>query len=141
MGNFWWESLDYAYRHTSLNGFQAHLDPDGRFRAVVAHRDPGVANWLDTCGHARGPMLFRWIVADHAPEPTCTVVPFAEVHQHLPEGTRTVSPAERQAIIATRRDGVLRRFSPDAPSARSPGDWGDRGGDRGGWDILCRHAN
>jgi hypothetical protein len=112
LGNFWWESLDYAYRHTSLNGFQAHLDADGRFRAVVAHADPGVANWLDTCGHQRGPMLFRWIVADHAPDPTCTVVPFAEIRQHLPEGTRTVSPAERQATIATRRDGVLRRFSP-----------------------------
>jgi Protein of unknown function (DUF1214) len=112
LGNFWWESLDYCYRHTSLNGFQADLDPDGRFRAVIAHEDPGVANWLDTCGHARGPMLFRWIVADHAPDPTCTVVPFSQVREHLPDTTRLVSPAQRHDIIAGRRDGVLRRFSP-----------------------------
>ena len=37
-----------------LNGHQAVLD-DGVFRAVVAHRDPGVANWLDTAGNRRGP--------------------------------------------------------------------------------------
>ena len=112
LGNFWWESLDYCYRHTSINGLQAHLDADGRFRAVVAHRDPGVVNWLDTCGHGRGPMLFRWVVADHAPDPICTVVPFDEVRNHLPDTTRLVSPAERREIIARRRDGVLRRFSP-----------------------------
>ncbi len=112
LGNFWWESLDYCYRHTSLNGFQADLDADGRFRAVVAHHDPGVANWLDTCGHGRGPMLFRWVVADHAPDPTCTVVPFSEIRRHLPDTTREVSAAQRRDIIGARRDGVLRRFSP-----------------------------
>jgi hypothetical protein len=112
LGNFWWESLDYCYRHTSLNGFQATLDADGRFRAVVAHQDPGVANWLDTCGHRTGPMLFRWIVADHAPDPTCTVVPFSEIRRHLPDTTAVVSGGERQDIVDRRRDGVLRRFSP-----------------------------
>jgi hypothetical protein len=112
LGNFWWESLDYCYRHTSLNGFQAALHQDGRFRAVVAHQDPGVANWLDTCGHSRGPMLFRWIVADHAPEPDCTVVPFTDIGLHLPASTPLVSPAQRQSIIANRRDGCLRRFAP-----------------------------
>ena len=55
IGNFWWESLDYASRHTSLNHHQATLDDDGVFRAVVAHQDPGVPNWLDTLGHTRGP--------------------------------------------------------------------------------------
>lgn len=79
VGNFWWESLDYATRHTSLNGHQAVLDDDGRFRAVVAHADPGVPNWLDTLGHLVGPMLFRWVVSDSSPEPVCTVVPFADV--------------------------------------------------------------
>ncbi len=112
LGNFWWESLDYGYRHTSLNGWQAELDPDGRFRAVIAHQDPGVPNWLDTCGHARGPMLFRWIVADHAPEPQCTTAKFDEVRDHLPSSTRQVSPSERRETLARRRAGVLRRFSP-----------------------------
>ena len=88
IGNFWWESLDYASRHTSLNHHQAVLDDDGVFRAVVAHRDPGVPNWLDTMGHTKGPLLFRWVVADHGPAATTQIVPFDEIRDHLPPGPR-----------------------------------------------------
>ncbi|HZP29634.1 MAG TPA: hypothetical protein VFC99_11825, partial [Acidimicrobiia bacterium] len=42
----WFETLDFANRVTSLNHNQGHLSSDGRFRAVVAHHDPGVPNWL-----------------------------------------------------------------------------------------------
>jgi len=111
LGNFWWESLDYSHRYTSINGFQAALDEDGNFRAVVAHRDPGFMNWLDSCGHSRGPMLFRWIVADHAPEPECKVVPFNQIRHHLPSSTHQITPSERKAVIASRHAGVLRRFA------------------------------
>ena len=52
--NFWLESLDYANHQSSLNGHQAVVDADGVFRAVVAHRDPGVPNWLDTGRPPRG---------------------------------------------------------------------------------------
>jgi len=111
LGNFWWESLDYAGRQTSLNGRQAVLDADGKFRAVLAAADPGVPNWLDTMGHLTGPMLFRWVVCDEAPDPVCTVVPAADVRAHLPASTPTVTPADRAATIARRRAHVLRRFS------------------------------
>jgi hypothetical protein len=111
LGNFWWESLDYSDHQTSINGHQAVLDEDGMFRAVIAHRDPGVANWLDTIGHRTGPMLFRWVISDSAPEPTCTVVPHDRIRDHLPASTATVSPGERAATIARRRAHVLRRFS------------------------------
>jgi hypothetical protein len=111
IGNFWWESLDYAAHHTSLNGRQAVLDDDGMFRAVIAPQDPGVPNWLDTMGHLVGPMLFRWVISDSAPEPVCTVVPFAGVRRHLPDSTPTVTPAQRATTIARRRAHVLRRFS------------------------------
>ena len=33
LGNFWWETIDYANHQSSLNGYQAALDPDGVFRA------------------------------------------------------------------------------------------------------------
>jgi hypothetical protein len=111
VGNFWWESLDYATRQTSLNGRQVVLDDDGVLRAVIAHADPGVPNWLDTMGHLVGPMLFRWVISDSAPEPVCTVVPFADVRRHLPASTPAVTPAERAATIARRRAHVLRRFA------------------------------
>jgi hypothetical protein len=46
---------------------------------VVAHRDPGVDNWLDTAGHARGTMCLRWIGADEHPEPTTRVAKLADL--------------------------------------------------------------
>lgn len=111
IGNFWWESLDYASRHTSLNYHQAVLDHDGVFRAVVAHRDPGVPNWLDTMGHTKGPLLFRWVVADHGPAATTQIVPFDQIRDHLPPETASVSPDERAETIRRRRRGVQRRFA------------------------------
>jgi hypothetical protein len=111
IGNFWWESLDYASRHTSLNYHQAVLDDDGAFRAVVAHRDPGVPNWLDTMGHTKGPLLFRWVVADHGPAAKTQIVPFDQIRDHLPAGTPTVTPDERAETIRRRRRGAQRRFA------------------------------
>ncbi len=43
----------------SQHGFQAHLDR-GRFFVVIAHDDPGIANWFDTCANRELPMTYRW---------------------------------------------------------------------------------
>ena len=69
--NFWLESLDYANHQSSLNGHQAVVDPDGVFRAVVAHDDPGVPNWLDPVGHGEGSMIYRWNLAETTPIRSC----------------------------------------------------------------------
>jgi hypothetical protein len=111
LANPWRESLDYAHHLTSLNGDQAVLDDDGCFRAVLAHQDPGIPNWLDTMGHQSGAMIFRWVVSDHAPEPTCTVVPHSEIRKHLPVSTPVVTDDERRVQIAERYRQVMRRFS------------------------------
>ena len=110
LGNFWWETLDYANRQTSLNGHQAVLDGDGVFRAVVAHEDPGVANWLDTTGFSCGPMIFRWLQADSAPVPSTRAVKCKELDAALPASTARVSTEERANVLAARRAGVHRRF-------------------------------
>ncbi len=110
LGNHWWETIDYANRQSSLNGHQAVVDSDGVFRAVVAHTDPGVANWLDTAGHRQGPMIFRWLRAESAPVPTTRVVAVDALDGALPSGTVRVDPAERRATIARRRAGVRKRF-------------------------------
>jgi hypothetical protein len=107
--NFWLESLDYANHQSSLNGHQAVLDPDGGFRAVVAHRDPGVTNWLDTVGHGEGTMIYRWNLTDAAPVPSTRVVRFQEIDSHLPAGTRRVTAEERARQIEIRREHVRRR--------------------------------
>jgi hypothetical protein len=110
LGTFWWETVDYARRQSSLNGHQAVLGEDGVFRAVVAHTDPGVANWLDTGGNHHGAMIFRWLRAEDAPVPTVRLVPVTELDRVLPADTPRVDAAGRREILEARRAAVQRRF-------------------------------
>ncbi len=78
--NYWLESLDYVHHNISINSGQARAGQDGRVRLVVAHRDPGVPNWIDTAGHTEGAMCFRWLLAENDPPiPRVCVVPAAEL--------------------------------------------------------------
>lgn len=72
LGNWWMESLDHDRRIT-VNKHTATLD-DGRLTIVVAPRDPGWGNWIDTCGHSSGTALLRWLGATHHPVPECRVI-------------------------------------------------------------------
>ncbi len=73
--NRYMQSLDYRYYRVSINGTQAVLEPDGSFRVIIAHRDPGMPNWLDTAGHREGLFFCRWLQADELPPPpACEVV-------------------------------------------------------------------
>lgn len=115
LGNLWGESLDFAHHQSSLNGHQSEWDDDGAVRWVVAHRDPGVPNWLDTTCHREGFMSPRWSYPD-TPEPdqwpsiVATKVAFDAIRSHLPARTRTVSPSERAEQIRVRSDHVQRRY-------------------------------
>ncbi len=62
----WFSPYDIA-RSTSLNQTQMHVGADGRFHVVVAHRDPGVANWLDTEGRVQGLVNFRYFWGTRLP--------------------------------------------------------------------------
>ncbi len=115
LSNLWGESLDYANRIGSLNGQQMTADPDGVIRLVVAHRDPGVPNWLDTCGHREGFLAPRWAYSetpapDQWPSISAKKVAFNELRQHLPAATGVVTPEQRRAQIALRQKHVQRRF-------------------------------
>jgi hypothetical protein len=106
----WFESLDFANRVNSLTGHQLHVDEDGRFRVVVAHRDPGVQNWLDTEGRREGLVTYRWVFSSSKPAPTSRVVKLADLRAHLPAATPPFGAASRRAQIARRRAAVARRF-------------------------------
>lgn len=69
LGDIWSRSLNYMYRQTSLNMAQVVMDRDGACRVVVAHRDPGIANWLDTNGRHQGTVVFRNYKATGQPVP------------------------------------------------------------------------
>jgi hypothetical protein len=77
LDNWWMESLDHR-RKITVNKHTAVLD-DGRLTIVVAERDPGVGNWIDTCGHSSGTALLRWLGATDHPIPKCRVVALEEV--------------------------------------------------------------
>jgi hypothetical protein len=79
INNHWMESIDYRYHRAHLNKHTATYEPDGRCTIVIAARDPGCVNWLDTAGHAEGTMCFRWIAAAEIVDPTTRVVPLAEL--------------------------------------------------------------
>jgi hypothetical protein len=81
LSNFWMESLDYRYARIHTNKFVANYEPDGSVRIVVAARDPGprFKNWLSSCGHAEGGMLFRWVEAKEFPPIETRVVKLSEL--------------------------------------------------------------
>ena len=110
LANYYWQSIDYATRQTSINGHQALLDADGVFRAVIAHEDPGVANWLDTGGHTEGSIAARFLRAESAPTPRLRAVPHASLDTELPGTTKRIDPATRREILASRRRAVLHRY-------------------------------
>lgn len=74
IGNHWLESLDFRHHRTHVNQRTVAQEGDGSVRIVVAHRDPGVPNWLDTAGHARGALALRFVGAREVPEPRTSVV-------------------------------------------------------------------
>ncbi|WP_428343351.1 DUF1214 domain-containing protein [Mycobacterium sp.] len=110
LGNPWLETIHYGRHQSSLNGHQAVVDPDGVARFVLASRDPGVANWLDTAGYSNGAMLLRCVRTETAPVPSTRVVAFNEVLSALPADTKMTDPDERAGVIEARRRAVHERF-------------------------------
>jgi hypothetical protein len=106
--NHFWQTMDFYFRQTSINGHQAVLDNDGRFRMVIAHRDPGVPNWLDPAGHTFGLLYMRCF--GQMPEAKFRVVPFNKLHDALPSETKRISRIERSEALRKRRFTLERRL-------------------------------
>ncbi len=110
LATWWWEAIDPATHQSSLNHHQAALDPDGVFRAVISHEDPGHANWLDCAGHDRGTLIARFVMADASPIPRYEVLKRDALEAHLPAGSPRIDPEERQRQLVRRRRAVWSRF-------------------------------
>ena len=115
LGSLWYISLDYINHQTSLNGTQAQVDPDGKIRIVVGERNPGVTNWVETLGHHKGFLQFRWQRVSReltaADGPTVELVDAADVQAHLPyyEHNR-ISEQDWRARIALRQLQIQNRM-------------------------------
>jgi hypothetical protein len=82
LNNYWMESLDYRYFNICISKGNAITEEDGSVRVVVAHHDPGMKNWLDTCSHSEGTMCWRWYRLPEGVEPvepSCRVVKWNEL--------------------------------------------------------------
>ncbi len=108
LGSLWYISLDYINHQTSLNGTQAQADPDGKIRIVVSDANPGVTNWCETLGHAKGYLQFRWQRVSRelteADGPTLEVVDVEKVASVLPHyESNVISEDDWRARIALRQ--------------------------------------
>ncbi|RMD85095.1 MAG: hypothetical protein D6815_02655, partial [Candidatus Dadabacteria bacterium] len=115
LSNLWGESLDFESYQSSLNAALMEKTEDGIYRWVVAHRDPGVPNWVDTTGLPYGFMAVRYTYKEQPPKelwPKLRVkkVAFGEIRRHLPADTGTVTPEERRRAILMRHRHVQRRY-------------------------------
>jgi hypothetical protein len=110
MGDRWWNSVDYRYRLSSLNSYQAERAPDGSVWLVVSHQDPKILNWLDTGGNIEGSVNQRWVETKDSPLPRAQLVRFSELDQVLPKELRRIGPEERREQLRRRKIGVDRRF-------------------------------
>jgi hypothetical protein len=103
-------TVDWARHRSSINGGQAHIDSDGRFRAVISLVDPGVPNWIDTGGNRQGIIQFRWNGASSTPLPMLRRVALTELSTHLLPDTPRIDAAGRRLEVQQRREGAqLRR--------------------------------
>jgi len=102
-------AVEYVYRLSSINAWNAKLSSDGKLRAVIALRDPGVPNWLDSAGYTEGTLYGRWYECDSMPIPVIKRVKLADLRSSLPADTPVVTPGERAEELRRRVRACQRR--------------------------------
>jgi hypothetical protein len=115
LANLWGESLDFESYPANLNQHMLEPSADGSYRWVVAHRDPGVANWVSTTGLPEGYLTIRWTYPEPPPKeqwPSLSVelVDFAAIGEHFPDATGPVPEERRREQILLRHRHVQRRY-------------------------------
>jgi len=103
-------SMDYLYRPVSFAPARTRVDADGKIRIVLAHRDPGYHNWMDTQGFERGNITARNNFVDWGIVFTNTLVKYADLASHMPKDSAMVTPEERSQQMLRRFHSVMRRY-------------------------------
>jgi hypothetical protein len=99
-------TIEWEKCQSSLNGHQATLDSDGKFRAVICNTDPGVPNWLDTAGRFKGVIQGRWFEASSAPMPSVKRMNLRDLKDHMPADTKVIDEDERKRRLLERFRGA-----------------------------------
>jgi len=116
--NVWGTTNDVVHRTGSLNKAQSEANRDGSYTYVVSAVDPGVHNWVDTCGTHEGILTLRWAeFPGGRPGPdlraASRLVPLEKLRAQLLPETRFVSAAERAQQQARRAASYAWRLSED----------------------------
>jgi hypothetical protein len=89
-------------------------DGDGNFSLVIAAKDPGVHNWVDTLGLHEFSAGLRWQgISPNAKRPPhieTRVIDAKLLPEAMPAKIRKVSPEQRAAQIRQRQETYDRRF-------------------------------
>ena len=106
----WTIAPDPMHRLASLNRSQCKPNADGTVTYAVSLADPGVANWIDTCGLHEGWMLTRWqgVPADAALDRMIREVRLVKIDA-IPVEVPRVDLAGRRAQVAERARGFAKR--------------------------------
>jgi hypothetical protein len=113
LASAWLGSLDYVHHTASLNLSQTTPNKDGTVTVVIAAKDPGVANWLDTTGLHDGSIFVRWqklpepLPADAKGVREVRLVKLTDLGTALPH----VSAAARRAERTARAAAYARRYT------------------------------
>jgi hypothetical protein len=103
-------SMDYLYRPVSYTPSRTKVDGDGKIRMVMAHKDPGFHNWIDTSGFERGFLVNRNQATDHITEFNTRVVKHAELDRQMPAHSPRVTAEERRQQLWARFNGIRLRY-------------------------------
>lgn len=122
LSNWLFQSLDADRISSSLNRAQCAVDGDGRIRAVIAQRDPGVANWLDCGDFAYVMLMQRWqglpaTPAKDGPGFEARIVGIDDLRDTLPPDTIWMDAQARAAQIAARKTAFARRLQTNDESS------------------------
>ena len=102
--NFWGGVGDFLNHRTSVSTCRAETDPDGGYTFIVATRDPGIVNWVDTEGLDEGVICARWTAfsgkAGSRPKIDARVIRIADVEAELAPGTPRCDPSGRSRQLA-----------------------------------------
>ncbi|KPF84102.1 hypothetical protein [Novosphingobium sp. AAP93] len=110
----WTIAPDPMHRLASLNTSQVTNTPDGTVTYAIALVDPGLANWIDTCGLHEGWMLTRWQGVPGEPQlermiREVSLVKLADIPHDIPR----IDLDGRRRQNATRAQAFAQRTNPE----------------------------
>ncbi|MBX7434964.1 DUF1214 domain-containing protein [Mycobacterium sp. Y57] len=110
MGVFF-NSMDFRYRPVSYTPSRTAVDSDGVVRIILAHRDPGCHNWMDTQGFEIGNVTYRHMLDGQPAVLRTRLVRYADLAAELPADTVRVTPQQRVAQMWQRFNGIRQRYA------------------------------